>query len=334
MFSRQTAARATPLAAAATVFALGFVGASLVYPHFGSVGVVRALFVDNAFLVVAAIGASFVIFAGGIDLSVGSVIAVAAVAGAALITRGMHPALAFAITLASCALFGLVQGLVIQHFELPAFLVTLAGMFLARAGAFSISQTSLAIEHPFVTGTLSQSLALTFATGSGRVSIPIYVTASLAAVAVAWYVLTQTPRGRAVYAVGDDERAAALMGVDVARTRVLVYGAAGMCSGLAGVVLCLYQQSGDPAGCKGLELDAIAAVIIGGASIRGGSGSIVGTFIGVMVLGLIQSVITFQGDLSSWWTRIVAASLVLLFLAGHRLLARRFEKVRPAIDLH
>jgi simple sugar transport system permease protein len=124
-----------------------------------------------------------------------------------------------------------------------------------------------------------------------------------------------------VYAVGDDPAAATLMGLPVHRIRVRVYTISGGASALAGICFALYQQSGDPASCKGMELDVIAAVIIGGTLLRGGVGSVIGSFAGVMILGLIQSIIMFQGTLSSWWTRIAAGGLVLAFLLLHRAVA-------------
>jgi len=112
------------------------------------------------------------------------------------------------------------------------------------------------------------------------------------------------------------------MGLPVQSIRVRVYAISGGLSALSGIFFTLYQQSGDPASCKGLELDVIAAVIIGGTLLRGGIGSVIGSFAGVLILGLIQTLISFQGNLSSWWTRIVAAGLVLLFLLMHRAVGR------------
>ncbi len=308
------------------IFAFG----CFAFPNFASFAVVRNLLVDNAFLGVAAIGATFVILSGGIDLSVGSVMACTSILIATLIERGhVHPIAAFAAAVAAGGLFGAMQGLLISRFELPAFLVTLAGLFFARGAAFAIHSQSIGIGHVFVSATLNESLAfhLPFAAGG---SIPITVVALLAILLASWTTLRHTRFGRSVYAVGDDAAAAALMGLPVRAIRVRVYVVSGLLSACAGVLFTLYQQSGDPAACKGLELDAIAAVVIGGTLLRGGVGSVVGSFAGVLILGLIQTIIAFQGNLSSWWARIVAGGLVLLFLCLHRGLSKLSRSRGPS----
>jgi simple sugar transport system permease protein len=292
---------------------------SVAFPHFASLAVVRNLLVDNAFLGIAAIGATFVILSGGIDLSVGSVMAFTSILVASLIERGhVHPLAAFGLAITAGLVFGAVQGLLIVRFDLPPFLVTLAGLFFARGAAFAVFPQSIGIKHPFVDHTLNETLSFPLLGSTIRITVPLF----LATLASAWFVLRHTRFGRAVYAIGDDSAAATLMGLPVGRTRMQVYTLSGGLSALAGIAFTLYQQSGDPAACKGLELDAIAAVVIGGTLLRGGVGSVIGSFAGVLILGLIQTLITFQGNLSSWWTRIVAGGLVLVFLVTHRVLSR------------
>jgi ribose/xylose/arabinose/galactoside ABC-type transport system permease subunit len=135
-----------------------------------------------------------------------------------------------------------------------------------------------------------------------------------------------TPFGRTVYAVGGDEAAARLMGLRVDRTVIGVYLLSGVLSALAGVVMTLYMLSGYSLHGAGLELDAIAAVVIGGTLLRGGIGYVFGTFVGVLLLGVIQTLLAFDGTLSSWWTRIVVGVLLLVFCLLQRLLEAR----RPA----
>lgn len=311
--------RDLPLLATIAVLVTVYGFGAVTYPNFASWAVARNLLVDNAFLGVAAIGATFVILSGGIDLSVGSVMAFTSVLVASLIEHaGLHPLAAIAVGLAAGAGFGTLQGWLVEYFELPPFLVTLAGMFFARGAAFAVHPQSLGIDAPFVATTLNETLTLHLPLGPRGTSLPLVVFVFLGTLVFAWVVLRHTRFGRAVHAVGDDAHAAALMGLPVGRTRVLVYTVAGLCSALAGVVFVLYQQSGDPAACKGLELDAIAAVVIGGTLLTGGVGTVLGTAVGVMILGLIQTIITFQGDLSSWWTRIVVGALVLGFVAAQR----------------
>lgn len=313
--------RDVPLLATAVVLVAVYSFGAWRYDNFASWAVARNLFVDNAFLGIAAVGATFVILSGGIDLSVGSVMAFTSILLAWLIERqGMHPLVAIVLSLTAGAVFGTAQGFLVRAFRLPPFLVTLAGLFFMRGMAFVIQPQSIGVRHEFVARTLNDSLSLHLDLGRRGITIPITVWILIATFAVAWFVLRHTRFGRTVYAIGDDEHAGTLMGLPIGRATVQIYSVSGFLSALAGVVFMLYQQSGDPAACKGLELDAIAAVVIGGTLLTGGIGSVLGTFLGVLILGLIQTLIIFQGDLSSWWTRIVAGVLVLLFLALQRAL--------------
>ncbi|MBI5864624.1 MAG: sugar ABC transporter permease YjfF [Planctomycetes bacterium] len=313
--------RRLPILATTVVLAIALAVGAMRYEHFASWGVFRNLLVDNAFLGVAAVGATFVILSGGIDLSVGSVVAFTSILIAALIEQhGQHPLVAIAVALAVGTVFGAGQGALIQTFRLPPFLITLAGMFFVRGLGFVIHPQSLGIRAPFVAETLNESASFLLALGPRGIVIPLSVDILVLTVVAAAVVLNYTRFGRAVYAIGDDEQSAMLMGLPVARTRVAVYAVAGLCSALAGVVFTLYQQSGDPASCKGFELDAIAAVVMGGTLLRGGVGSVFGSALGVLLFGVIQTFITFEGTLSSWWTRIVVGALVLVFLVIQRAL--------------
>jgi len=324
------ATRHIPFLASVAVLLAAYIYGAAAYDHFASWAVIRNLLVDNAFLAVAAVGATFVILLGGIDLSVGSAMAFTSVLVASLVgSHHWHPAAAIAFSLVVGALFGAGQGFLIHFFKLPAFLVTLAGLFLLRGAAFAVEPQSLEIRHHFISTTLNETLSITIPLGERGMTLPFAVLLVLALIPAAWFVLTQTRFGRAVYAVGDDESSALLMGLSIARVRVGVYAVSGLMSALAGVVFLLYQQSGDPAACKGFELDAIAAVVIGGTLLRGGVGGVLGSAVGVAILGMIQTLIGFHGNLSSWWTKIAVGVLVLTFLSLQRLiavLARRTAK--------
>jgi galactofuranose transport system permease protein len=316
--TRANYAKHLPLLATAAVLAAAFAFGAVRYEHFASWQVARNLVVDNAYLGIAAVGATFVILSGGIDLSVGAVAAFTGVLIASLIEHsGLHPAAAILIAVLVGTAFGAVQGTLIHCFQLPPFLVTLAGMFFARGMGFGVHPQSIGIYHPFVADTLNDSASFSIPLGERGIIIPLTADLVIISVLAAAAVLGHTRFGRAVYAVGDDSSAAATMGLPVGRTRIGVYAAAGFFSALAGVVLVLYKQSGDPAACSGLELEAIAAVVVGGTLLRGGIGSVWGTALGVLLFGLIQTIITFE-SLSSWWTRIVIGGLVLAFLLGQR----------------
>jgi galactofuranose transport system permease protein len=298
------------LATALVLIALYTVGC-LSFPNFGSLRVAVNLVGDNAFLGVAAIGATFVILSGGIDLSVGAAVAFTSILIASLVGSGINPFFVILIGLLIGAIFGTAMGCLIQWFELPPFLVTLAGMFLARGMGFVVHPQSLGIEHPFFLKHITEDLSIHL---TERVSVPFTATCFVVILLLALLVAHYTPFGRYIYALGGDEQSATLMGLPVGRTKIFTYTVSGFVSALAGVVYTFYTQSGDPASCVGLELDAIAAVVIGGTLLSGGVGFIAGTAMGVLILGLIQTLITFQGNLNTWWTRIVVGILVLIFI--------------------
>jgi ribose/xylose/arabinose/galactoside ABC-type transport system permease subunit len=304
-----------PLLATTTIFILTYVLAIFQFPALLSTRVVGNLLTDNAFLGIAAVGMTFVIISGGIDLSVGAVIGFTTVLNAVLIMWfGLHPLFAFVISLAVAATFGAIMGAAIHYLKVPSFIVTLAGMFLARGGASVLSPDSIGIKHEFYTA-ISKSYILL--PGGGRLTVIGMI--MLAVFAVGIILAHRTRFGSYVYALGGSETSAALMGVPVARTTVLVYMLSATLAGLAGIVFSLYTQAGYSLSALGVELDAIAAVVIGGTLLTGGYGFVAGTFIGVMLQGLVQTYIVFDGSLSSWWTKIVIGALLFIFILMQRL---------------
>ena len=281
------------------------------------------LLIDNAFLCIVAVGMTFVILAGGIDLSVGAVVAFSTVLLAELVQRhGWPPLAAIALVLAVGTGFGAGMGVLIQRFRLQPFVVTLAGMFLARGVATLISVDSIDIDQPWLASVANLRLPLG---GGSMLSVGALV--ALAVVAAGALLAGASSFGRTVYAIGGSESSARLMGLPVDATVVRVYALSGFCAALAGVVYTLYMLSGYSQHALGLELDAIAAVVIGGTVLAGGSGYVLGTLLGVLVLGLIQTLIVFDGELSSWWTRIVIGALLLAFCLLQRLFRRK--EIKP-----
>lgn len=294
------------------VFVLMVAIASLRFKGFFSLDVFVNLFRDNAFLGVAAIGMTFVILSGGIDLSVGGMIGFTSILIASLMSKHhLHPAVAIGIALAIGSGIGTFMGFVISAFELPPFLVTLAGMFLTRGLALIISQETLSIDHPWYDKISGAKLALP--------------SIFLVLLAVGLYIAHFRSFGRAVYAIGGSENSSKLMGLPVGKTKLKVYALSGFTSALAGVLYTFYMSSGDANAARGLELDAIAAVVIGGTLLTGGVGSLIGTLFGVLILGVIQTAINFDGRLSSWWIKIVIGILLLIFI----LLQKAFLYRRP-----
>ncbi|MGW5879949.1 galactofuranose ABC transporter, permease protein YjfF [Nocardiopsis terrae] len=310
--------RFLPVAATFAVFVLTFGAGSLRYEGFASPQVLTNLFVDNAFLIVLAVGMTFVILTGGIDLSVGAVAALSTMIAAATLEAGWPPLVSVAAVLLMGTCLGSLMGLVIHHFEVQPFIVTLAGMFLARGLCFLISVESVSITDPAfraaATGTLTpvEGVTLTYS-----------VLIALAVVLVAAHVLHRTRFGRTVYAVGGGEASARLMGLPTGRVKVGVYAVSGFCSALGGLLFSLYMLSGYGLHAVGMELDVIAAVVVGGTLLSGGVGYVAGSVAGVLVLGTVQTLISFEGTLSSWWTRIVVGVLLLVFVVFQRAVVRR-----------
>jgi len=315
-----------PLLVTIGLFILMFLAGSLRYPGFLSAQVFMNLLIDNAFLLIVAVGMTFVILSGGIDLSVGSMVALTTMLSASLISQaGWPPAIVIPLVLAVGTLFGWLMGAIIHYFQIQPFIVTLAGMFLARGLCYVISIDTITINHAFYT-----KMALSKIRLPGGSFISISVAIALLVVLLAAYLAHFTRFGRNTYAIGGSESSAVLMGLPVARTKMLVYAFSGFCSALGGVVFTFYMLSGYGLHAVGLELDAIAAVVIGGTLLTGGSGYVIGTFFGVLIQGVIQTIITFEGTLSSWWTKMVIGLLLFLFILLQRIFTARSARSRPA----
>lgn len=299
------------------LFLLMYTAGSIAYHNFLSLQVFINLFIDNAFLGIAAVGMTFVILSGGIDLSMGSVVALVTMISADLLRREVPPALVIGIALLAASGIGAFQGVMIQFFKVQPFIATLAGMFFARGACYLISIDTINIENEWYRDVSMAALELP--TGD---FISINVLIFLIFALFGWWLLRFTRFGRTVYAIGGSEQSALLMGLPVQRTKVLIYTLSGFCSGLAGVVFTFYMLSGYALHCKDLHMDAIAAVVMGGTLLTGGVGSIGGSIVGVLILGTIQTIINFQGTLSSWWTRIVVGILIFAFILMQSLLNR------------
>ncbi len=309
-----------PILATIAVFCLIYAVGAMLYPGFLSLRVFVNLFIDNAFIGIIAVGMTFVIIAGEIDLSVGSVVAFVGVLIATLVhDYGMHPIPAILICLTFGAGFGCAMGCLIHFFKLPSFLVTLVGMFLARGLAFLTSLNSIPIKDPFFEALVDFGFQAT-----RKVWIPSTALMFAAVVLLGVYLSHFTKFGRNAYAIGGNQQSAILMGLPVGKTKILIFTLNGTLCALAGIVYSLYTMSGYPLACVGLELDVIAAVVIGGTLLSGGVGYVEGTLIGVLILGLIQTFITFQGTLSSWWTKIAVGVLLFVFILLQRYLSSAY----------
>ncbi|GAB3645427.1 ABC transporter permease family protein [Glycomyces tarimensis] len=318
--------RYIPIGATVALLVAMYVGGVANYRHFDNPQLIADLFIGNAALLIVAVGMTFVILSGGIDLSVGSVMAFSTMACAWLtVEAGLPASVAVPAVLAFGLLSGMFTGAVIHYFDVQPFIATLAGLFLYRGLTLQISDRDVSIRDiEFFSWGMER---VEFGDPrEGGFSLPYISFIAFAVVIVAFIVLHYTRFGRGVYAIGGSEQSSMLMGLPVARTKIGVYAISGFCAALGGVVAAFYTKSANPLAGVGLELDAIAAVVVGGTLLTGGAGFVLGTVAGVMVMGLLSTIIAFQGNLSSWWARIVVGILLLAFILLQRVLARPGDK--------
>jgi ribose/xylose/arabinose/galactoside ABC-type transport system permease subunit len=206
-------------------------------------------------------------------------------------------------------IFGSALGAIIQYLKVQPFIVTLMGLFFARGMAYIISLTSVTI-----TDSVYKKLALSPLYIPSLQKTYVYLPTLVAPIVllVAIYLSFFTRFGRTIYAIGNNEQSAMLMGLSVPRTKIVVYAFSGLCSALAGIVFSMSLLAGYGQFANGMELDAIASVVMGGTSLSGGVGNVIGTLFGVLITGTIVSIIQFNGTLSSWWTRIAVGLLTLI----------------------
>jgi ribose/xylose/arabinose/galactoside ABC-type transport system permease subunit len=310
---REQVSRVLQQHGALMVLALLVIVGSVAFDSFATAGNAASVVVSSSFLAIIAIGMTFVIISGGIDLSVGSLFVLGGVLAAYGSQYGLLVALA--LPLGACGVVGLLQGLVISRTGMAPFIVTLAGLLGVRGLMLAISgegATTYLVKNPaFASLGQGELLGLTY---------PVYITAALALVAMV--LLQRTGFGQNVYAIGGNEQAAALMGVPVARTKVTVYVMSALLAGLAGALNAARLSSGVTILGIGLELDAIAAVVIGGTLLTGGAGGITGTVAGVLLLGVIQSLINQVGNLTSAFQQVVSGAFLALVVVAQRLLSK------------
>lgn len=305
-----------PVLAAVVILVAMLIAAQLYFGNFITPRIFSSLFVDNAYLIVLAAGMTFVILSGGIDLSVGAVMAFTGMLGAKLLVVGVPVPIVIPTMIAAGAMFGLIVGVMVHYFDVQPFIASLAGMFLARGLCFVVSLEAIRVKNPIVLGLQSTKL------GTFEWYITPTVIIALLVIVIAAWMLGYTRFGRTVYAIGGNENSARLMGLPVARAKVLVYVISGICAGIAGLLFTSYTAAGYSLNGIGTELDTIAAVVIGGTLLSGGSGYAVGSLIGVLVYGVIKVSITFLGADSSW-TRITIGGLLLGFVVVQRVIVRR-----------
>jgi erythritol transport system permease protein len=284
----------------------------------------------NAFL---AIGMTFVIITGGIDLSVGSIVGLCAMVAGWLVLNGVDTGLGYTVWFNTWEIVGLValvgigvgfiNGLLITRMNVAPFIATLGTLYIARGAALLSSGGR---TFPNLSGTDEMGTASFPFIGTGNIlGLPFMVWMLIAVAVLAHYISRRTPLGRHIYAVGGNERGAALSGVKVNRIKMFVYMFSGFCAALVGLIIASQLQAAHPASGETFELNAIAAAVLGGTSMSGGRGRITGTIVGAFVIGILSDGLIMMG-VSSFWQTVIKGIVIIVAVvidqAQNRLQAR------------
>ncbi|MDO5291776.1 MAG: sugar ABC transporter permease YjfF [bacterium] len=316
------------------LFAVMYIAGMIIFNDrgFASPQMFLNLFISNAGLIVIGCGMTLVMITGGIDISVGSVTALVCMSAAyAMEKKGMSAYTAVLISIGIGILFGIVQGYLVSYLEIQPFIVSLAGLFFGRGLTAVISTEMISIKNEVFLSWANCKIYLPFGTynkhGAYQAAY-IYPTVIIALIVVIilTVVLKYSKFGRALYAIGGNQQSALMMGLNVKRTKMQAYILDGFLAGLGGFLFCLNSCAGFVEQAKGLEMDAIAAAVIGGTLLSGGVGTVIGTLFGVLIKGTISSLITTQGTLSSWWVRITLSALLCFFIVLQAIIAYTKKK--------
>lgn len=275
---------------------------TFINPRFLTVSNLRNVFTQVSVNATIAIGMTFVILTGGIDLSVGSILAISGAVAAFLMksTGNVFISIIAALVIGGC--IGAINGIIISKGKLQAFIATLATMTIFRG-----------VTYVFTNGIPISGLGKAFMViGNKRfLGIPLPIIITLIAFLGAWYVLTQTKYGRYVYALGGNEDSARLSGINTDKIKSIVYVISGMMAALSGIIVTSRIGSAGPTAGSGYELDAIAAVVIGGTSLSGGEGSITGTLIGALIIGVLNNGLNLM-NVNPFYQSIVKGAVILI----------------------
>jgi simple sugar transport system permease protein len=312
-----------PTVAAIVIFIGMVIYGELAYGRIVQYNTLSNLLINNAHLIILAVAMTFVILTGGIDLSVGSIIALSSVAGVMLANAGWNPWIVILLMILIGTGFGVTSGILIQYFNVQPFIATLAMMFLGRglASLLSTRPERLADDSPILW--LGEQFKVIDGEKVNDVVVTPGVIIAVLVVLIAFFVLHRTRTGRTVYAIGGSENSASLMGLTVPRTKVLVYVISGTLSGVAAVVYTSRLGIAQNITGIGWELDAIAATVIGGTLLTGGYGYVLGSVVGALVLGLMNVLITRDGGIPPEMTTIITGGILLVFVLLQRAVTSR-----------
>ena len=292
--------------------------------------------INNAGLIIVACGVTCVMLTGGIDISVGSVVAMTCMfMSVGLAEWGMSSGVLIALILLIGVVFGAVQGFCIAYLEIQPFIVTMVGLFFSRGMTAVISTQQVSVPFESWFGQLSQiKCEIPFGIGAylnkkGVLVTPyvrITVVIALIVALITFLMLRYTKFGRSLYAVGGNQQSAALMGLNVKKTRMLSHVLCSFYATLGGLCFCLNTMCGTPTQATGLEMDAISSAVIGGTLLTGGVGNVVGTLFGVLINGTISSLVKFNGKLVASWANIITAVLLCFFILLQAIFAKLKER--------
>ncbi len=288
------------------------------------------ILINNAGLLCVACGTTCIMLTGGIDISVGALIAMDCM----FLAVGMEewgisaPVLCILVLLIGLV-FGLVQGFCVGYLEIQPFIVTMAGMFFARGMTAVISTDQVSISNnAFFVGLANAKIKLPFGgyvNNKGVLQIPfmrITVVVALVVLVLVFLMLRYTKFGRSLYAVGGNEQSATMMGLDVKKTKLKAYMLGSFLCSIGGICYCLNTMSGSVRQALGLEMDAISSAVIGGTLLTGGVGNVIGTFFGVLINGTISTLVKTNGKLLSSWSSIAVAALLCFFIVLQSIFAK------------
>ena len=294
------------------------------------------ILINNAGLICVASGMTCVMLTGGIDISVGSVVAMDCMFLAVGMEKwGMSSPLLMVLVLVIGIAFGIVQGFCISYLEIQPFIVTMAGMFFARGMTAIIDINQVSIDtNEFFIKLSNWKWEIPFGIGAylnkkGKLQVP-YIRASvivaLLVVLVIFLMLRYTKFGRGIYAIGGNQMSAALMGLDVKKIKMKTYVLSSFLTSIGGICYCLNTMCGTTTQAQGLEMDAISSAVIGGTLLTGGVGNVIGSLFGVLINGTISTLVKSNGKLVSSWANIVTAILLCFFIV----LQAIFAKIKEA----
>jgi simple sugar transport system permease protein len=281
------------------------------------------LLINNSQLIILAVALTFVIITGGIDLSVGAVVALSSVCGVMLTQTGWPAWLAIPVMIGIGLTCGLISGTLVRVFGVQPFIATLAMMFLARGLASMLSTKPERLPDGSAFLALGQPIKLIDGPKVNDLTISAGVIIAAVVVVVAYFLLHRTRFGRTIYAIGGSESSAELMGLPVGRTKLAIYALSGTLAGVAAVVFTARLGIAQNITGLGWELDAIAATVIGGTLLTGGAGYVLGSVVGSLVLGLMIVLITRDGSIPPEMTTIITGGILLIFVVLQRAVVRR-----------